>query len=94
MKDESKIDRQGTVRPAETRVNTYANTNSRGRYTGSTGYVTTTPERTTVTERPVAQLEIRCIKANPKQDRRIQNVQQYIQTVGPQFGVTLANSKD
>lgn len=89
VKDESKIDRQVTVRPAETRVNTYANTNRRGRYTGSTGYVTTTPERRTVTERPVAQLEIRCLKANPKQDRRIQNVQQYIQTVGPQFGVAL-----
>lgn len=89
VKDESKIDRQVTVRPAETRVNTYANTNSRGRYTGSTGYVTTTPERTTVTERPVAQLEVRCLKTNPKRDRRIQSVTEYIRTVGPQFGVAL-----
>lgn len=89
VKDDSKIDRQVQTRPAETRVNTYANTNSRGRYTGSTGYVTTTPEQTTVTERPVAQLEIRCLKANPKQDRQIQSVTEYIRTVGPQFGVAL-----
>lgn len=89
VKDESRIDREVEVQPAETRINTYANTSRNGRYTGTTGYVTTTPERTTVTERPVAQLEIRCLRANPKRDRRIQNVQQYIRTVGPQFGVAL-----
>lgn len=81
--------RSFSTTPATTRVSTYARSNSRGRYTGSSGYVTTTPEQTRVTERPVAQLEIRCLKANPKQDRRIQNVAEYIRTVGPQFGVAL-----
>lgn len=87
VKDESKVDRQVYTRPAQTRINTYVNTSRRGGYAGSTGYVTTTPEQTTVTERPVAQLEIRCLKANPKGDRRIQSVTSFIRTVGPQFGV-------
>lgn len=89
VKDDSKVNRDVHTRPAETRINTYVNRNSRGRYAGSTGYVTTTPERTTVTERPVAQIEIRCVKANPKGDRRIQSVTEYIRTVGPQFGVAI-----
>lgn len=90
VKDNSEVKRNVRVTPARTRVSTYAHTNKNGRYTGSSGYVTTTPEKTRVTERPVAQLEIRCLPGNPKQDRRILHVEQYIRTVGPQFGVALA----
>ena len=47
MKDDSRIDRQVDTQPAETRINTYVNSNRNGRYTGSTGYVTTTHHDTT-----------------------------------------------
>ncbi|MBY0400133.1 hypothetical protein K2X89_07545 [Myxococcota bacterium] len=87
VKDNSKIERTVSTRPASTRISTYANTNSRGRYTGSTGYVTTTPEQTSVTERPVAKLQFRCLRTNPKRDRAILHAEQYIRSVGPQFGV-------
>lgn len=88
VKDDSTVKRSVSTTPATTRVSTYACTNSRGRYTGSSGYITTNPEKTTVTERLVAQLEIRCLKANPKRDRRILSVIEYIRSVGRQFGVT------
>lgn len=90
LKDNSKVNRDVRVTPARTRVSTYAQTNKNGRYTGSSGNVTRTPERPRVTERPVAQLEIRCLRGNPKKDRRILHVERYIRTVGTQFGVALA----